>query len=131
MSFLEMMARAAAQEESRPPLPLPEAVADTLKERFAAMSVPHNFGPGDLVIGKRGLDPRNHHYEEMPMIVVDIDLTGYPVTEAFSPGGYTYRHDIAVLTEESEHGIAVVRLYDSRLLEPWPRAAVAAADKKD
>jgi len=112
---------ANAGDNDGPAVPQPDALALTLRERFAALLQVHSFKPGDLVIPKRGLDPRHSRFADLPMIVVEDDLAGYPAPEPAAMGDAVSRCDIVLLSEDVLPGTAVLRLYDSRTLEPWPR----------
>lgn len=103
-----------------PPLPLPEAAAETLKERLVEYLRPHWFSVGSLVTGKPGLDKRREGHAALPMIVLSLDVTGW--VEAPPEHGFpAARNDIVVLSLNAD-GRAVPRLWNSSVLEPWPRA---------
>jgi hypothetical protein len=107
-----------------PVVPQPDATADILRERYALLLKQHDFKLGDLVEFKPGLDPRNGGLRGQPLLVVDLDVTDYPMAEPSDMGDMTGRLDIALLDHFPRFGVCVLRLYDRRLLQPWtPPAA--------
>lgn len=115
------------QAASEGSIPLPEAVADTLRERFAELQNVFRFEPGALATFKGGFDDRRSGYSDHPLLVIGYDLTGYPPPAPYSAHQYAFRADIALL-DMRDDGTAAIRLVDSRMLEPWPRAASPAAE---
>lgn len=96
---------------------IPEAQAETLKERFAELNVVHDFKPGDVVRWKRGLCMANDRAKDDPLLVVDVDLTGYQPA-VMDLRAQKYRQDIAVMFVEMD-GHATIDLLDRRFFEPF------------
>lgn len=122
-----------AMERAEQTLPLPEAAAMTLGERFHAMMTPppRPFEPGDIVIAKPGLDMRNEEYRSQPMIVVDVASydgfqipprtlanQGYLMPQADMRGMFAARVDCVVLWLAKD-GDVMPMFWDSRRLRHW------------
>ena len=127
----ELMRRHAegAGEHHNPALP--EAEAMTLQERFTELNDnPVALTPGMLVTYKPGFEQRKPEWAGHPMMVADIDVSGYPLPK-FSAQSYVFRPDTAVLDLRPD-GTAGIALLDHRWLKQWePAPAIGPAPEPE
>ncbi len=113
--------------------PIPEAVSDTLMDRFAVLMEKHDFAPGDLVTMKPGWENRREPWKGQPMIVVDTDTSDYAALRGYGggpPGGIVMNVDVVTATLDPD-GQCSMRGYDRRMLTPWsPKADSKPKDTK-
>jgi hypothetical protein len=106
-----------------PPLPQPEAAADTLRERLATYNEGHSFDHGELVGYKTGFDYRMGRYASQPTIFIryilpeEAEMEGYSPIIA-SPGHVAMRYDCLVGYLADDGGM-MFRREDSKRLKPW------------
>ncbi len=117
MYLAELLSNRLSDDE--PAMPQPDAAAETLKERLVEYLRKRTFEVGDLVICKVGLDERREDHAPLPMIVLSNDVSGW-ISAPPEHGSPSTRADI-VLLSLSRDGTARPRLWNSHVLESWPR----------
>lgn len=128
-ALLRAMATEGTASRRPSSLPLPEAQADTLRERLAELHRTELFQVGDLVTWKPGWDERDDQWRDQPNIVVDLSVAGYPCAQV-QRGQNISRPDMVVASLLSD-GRASMFLADSRTMTRWiPPAATPTGEGK-
>ena len=104
-------------------LPLPEAMADTLRHRLRELEEVHQFKPGDHATWKPAFAPYHGERAKAPVLVLGYDVESYPFITT-TRRDHIGRQDVVIL-ELSSCGCCQVELTDRRFLQPWPATVPA------
>jgi hypothetical protein len=94
-----------------------------LRDRFAALTPPHDFSPGDLVTWKPGLKNRRIPRYGEPAVVVSV--LDSPISDTDPESGSTYFREplnlvLGVIWDgERGRGDFVTFHFDGRRFQPW------------